>query len=146
MANSIASEVVFGSGTVDYQKAEYVMIRIYNLRFRFTIFGHLSFPIRHPQSDIRYKSIMKQSVILTIHGHVQGVGYRYFVLQKAENYGISGFVKNRMNGNVYIEAEGQAEQLGFFINACQQGPSHAWVEKVDAQYCPVQDFTEFVIK
>lgn len=86
---------------------------------------------------------MKQSVILTIHGHVQGVGYRYFVMQKAENYGISGFVKNQMNGNVYIEAEGQPEQLAMFISACKQGPSHAWVEKVDIQTCPVQGFGSF---
>jgi acylphosphatase len=86
---------------------------------------------------------MKQSVILTIHGHVQGVGFRYFVLQKAENYSISGFVKNQLNGNVYIEAEGETEQLDRFINACKQGPSHAWIEKVDVQYCPVQDFIGF---
>jgi len=86
---------------------------------------------------------MKHSVILTIHGHVQGVGFRYFVLQKAEIYGISGFVKNKLNGNVYVEAEGEPEQLELFINACKQGPSHAWVEKVDVQYCPLQDFNGF---
>ncbi|MDO9254810.1 MAG: acylphosphatase [Bacteroidales bacterium] len=86
---------------------------------------------------------MKQSVILTIHGHVQGVGFRYFVTQKAENIGISGFVKNNMNGTVYIEAEGQSEELELFIKSCKQGPSHAWVEKVDVQYCPVQDFRGF---
>jgi acylphosphatase len=86
---------------------------------------------------------MKQSVILTIHGRVQGVGFRYFVMQKAENYGISGFVKNSMNGTVYIEAEGQSELLELFIQACKQGPSHAWVEKIDVQYCPVQDFKGF---
>jgi len=86
---------------------------------------------------------MKQSVILTIHGHVQGVGFRYFVSQKAELLGISGFVKNQPNGNVYVEAEGEPEQLELFIALCKQGPSHAWIEKVDVQYCPVQDFIGF---
>jgi len=86
---------------------------------------------------------MKKSVILTIYGHVQGVGFRYFVMQKAEYLGINGFVKNQSNGNVYIEAEGEPEILELFILACQQGPSHAWVEKVDVQYCPVQDFHGF---
>jgi acylphosphatase len=86
---------------------------------------------------------MKHSVTLTIHGHVQGVGFRYFVMQNALNYGINGFVKNQLNGNVYIEAEGQPEMLNLFINTCKQGPSHAWVEKVDVQYCPVQDFKGF---
>jgi acylphosphatase len=86
---------------------------------------------------------MKRSVILTIYGHVQAVGFRYFVMQKAENYGISGFVKNQLNGNVYIEAEGQSDLLELFIQACKQGPSHAWIEKVEVQYCPVQNFEGF---
>ena len=86
---------------------------------------------------------MKQSVILTIHGHVQGVGYRYFIKQKADLLGISGFVKNQPNGIVYVEAEGETGQLQLFIDVCRQGPSHAWVEKVDVQYCPVQDFEDF---
>jgi acylphosphatase len=86
---------------------------------------------------------MKQSVILNIHGHVQGVGFRYFVMQKAVSFNIKGFVKNKMNGIVYIEAEGEQEQLELFIQACRQGPSHAWVEKVDIQSCPLQDFESF---
>lgn len=86
---------------------------------------------------------MKQAVILTIHGHVQGVGFRYFVMQKADFFDISGFVKNQQSGIVYIEAEGEPEQLDMFIKACQQGPSHAWVEKVDIQYCPLQGFHGF---
>ncbi|MEI8046001.1 MAG: acylphosphatase [Bacteroidota bacterium] len=86
---------------------------------------------------------MKQSVILTIQGHVQGVGFRYFVKQKADELGIHGFVKNQLNGAVYIEAEGEAESLQMFIHVCQQGPSHAWVEKTDIQYCPFQNFSRF---
>jgi acylphosphatase len=89
---------------------------------------------------------MKQAVILTIYGRVQGVGFRYFVKMKADSLGISGFVKNQLNGIVYIEAEGKSEMLQLFIQACQQGPSHAWVEKVDIQYCPLQRFGEFQIK
>lgn len=86
---------------------------------------------------------MKQSVILTIHGQVQGVGFRYYVQQKADLLGITGFVKNQPKGIVYVEAEGEPEQLHLFIHFCQQGPSHAWIEKVDIQYCPVQDFEGF---
>lgn len=86
---------------------------------------------------------MKQSVILTIHGHVQGVGFRYFVKQKADELGIRGFVKNQLNGAVYIEAEGEVEALQSLIQVCQQGPSHAWVEKTDIQYCPIQNFRGF---
>ena len=89
---------------------------------------------------------MKQAAILTIHGHVQGVGFRYFVMQKAKDFSISGFVKNQLNGDVYAEAEGEPEQLEVFIQACKMGPSHAWVERVDVQYCPVQGFTGFQVR
>ena len=67
-------------------------------------------------------------------------------MQKAEDFGISGFVKNQLNGDVYAEAEGEPEQLEVFIQACKLGPSHAWVERVDVQYCPVQGFTGFQVR
>ena len=86
---------------------------------------------------------MKQSVILTIYGRVQGVGFRYFVKQKADLLGVSGFVRNLANGHVYIEAEGEEAALQLFIEYCRQGSSHAWVEKTEIQYCPVQGFEGF---
>jgi acylphosphatase len=86
---------------------------------------------------------MKQSAILIIHGRVQGVGFRYFVKQKADALGITGFVKNQLGGAVYVEAEGEEDQLQLFIHFCRQGPSYAWVEKVDIQFCPAQDFKGF---
>ena len=86
---------------------------------------------------------MKQAAILTIHGHVQGVGFRYFVVRKAEMLNITGFVINLSNGIVYVEAEGDSQQLELFVKACREGPSHAWVEKVDIQDCPVQNFESF---
>lgn len=86
---------------------------------------------------------MKQAVILTIHGRVQGVGFRYFVKIKADSLQITGFVKNHPNGVVYIEAEGEPEHLQLFIHFCRQGPSHAWADKVVVQECPVQGFRGF---
>jgi acylphosphatase len=89
---------------------------------------------------------MEQSAILNIHGKVQGVGFRYFVKQKADLLGIKGFVRNLVNGSVYVEAEGESEKLLLFIQLCHQGPEHAWVEKVDMQYCPDQGFSGFIYK
>ena len=86
---------------------------------------------------------MKQSVILNIYGRVQGVGFRYFVKQKAELLQVSGFVRNMANGNVYVEAEAEEIPLQQFIEYCRQGPSHAWVEKTEIQYCPVQGYEGF---
>ncbi len=89
---------------------------------------------------------MKESVILTFSGRVQGVGFRYFVKQKADVNSVCGFVKNLPDRRVYVEAEGESDQLQLFISVCKQGPSHAWVENVDIQYCPLQYFEDFFIK
>jgi len=86
---------------------------------------------------------MKQSVILTMYGRVQGVGFRYFVKQKADQLQVTGFVRNLASGNVYVEAEGEETSLQLFIHYCRQGPSHARVDKTDTQYCPVQGFEGF---
>ena len=86
---------------------------------------------------------MKQAVILKIHGRVQDVGFRYFVLRQAELFNITGYVENLMNRDVYVEAEGDSHQLELFVQACREGPSHAWVENVDIQDCPVQNFESF---
>jgi acylphosphatase len=89
---------------------------------------------------------MKKSFILSIQGKVQGVGFRYFLKQKADLLQISGFAKNRPDGTVYVEAEGDSEQLELFIHFCQKGPSYAWVEKTEFQWCPLQNFNGFNIK
>ncbi len=101
---------------------------------------HPTFHIPHPTFQ------MKQAAILTIYGRVQGVGFRYFVKQKADMIGISGYVKNQPKGIVYAEAEGEPELLELFIKECHRGPSHAWVEKIDIQYCPPQDMEGFHIR
>ena len=89
---------------------------------------------------------MNQSITLTIYGRVQGVGFRYFVKRKADELNIEGFVKNRPDGSVYVEAEGMEGDLQMFALACQQGPSHSRVDRTDIQYCPLQGFREFVVR
>ena len=50
---------------------------------------------------------MKQALAITVKGRVQGVGFRFSTVREAEELGIKGFVENRMDGSVYIEAEGE---------------------------------------
>lgn len=72
---------------------------------------------------------MKRISIL-VSGKVQGVFYRKFTDKTANQLGISGFVRNETNGNVYIEAQGTAEQLAEFVKACQEGPDRAVVGEI----------------
>ena len=79
-------------------------------------------------------------------GHVQGVGFRYAVLQVAKEYDVAGFVANLADGRVHLAAEGQAGDVAAFIDAVQER-MHGFVRKSErnASRLPAQ-FTGFVIR
>jgi acylphosphatase len=68
-----------------------------------------------------------KSVEITVSGLVQGVGFRYFIYQKAKSLGLSGYVKNLIDGSVYIKAEGNDSEINELIDLAAQGPSRASV-------------------
>lgn len=69
-------------------------------------------------------------VAINVEGHVQGVGFRYFTTIKAEEYHITGWVRNKENGDVEIEAEGEAHNLEGFINNIRKGHRFSRVDNV----------------
>lgn len=89
---------------------------------------------------------MIKSIKINIYGSVQGVGFRYCALQKANELGIKGFVKNRSDGSVYIEADGETEILERFISWCKQGPDRSHVEDVKVVDIPFNDYKSFGVK
>lgn len=89
---------------------------------------------------------MKQALAITVKGRVQGVGFRFSAVREAEELGIKGFVENRMDGSVYIEAEGEPEALNKLVSWCWKGPVTARVEDVTTQEIPVQNFKRFGVK
>jgi acylphosphatase len=89
---------------------------------------------------------MKKAAILTVSGRVQNVGFRYNTLKTAKKIEVCGIVKNLSDGSVYIEAEGEEENLDQFILWCHQGPNWARVDHVNIQNSQVQDYKDFSIK
>ena len=65
-----------------------------------------------------------------VSGRVQGVGYRYFALNTAEELGISGYARNLPDGRVEVYALGTAEQLRAFARHLLRGPQFADVADV----------------
>lgn len=63
-------------------------------------------------------------------GRVQGVGFRYAVLQVAREFEVSGFVSNLPDGRVVLEAEGTPEEVGRFIASVNER-MEGYVRKVD---------------
>lgn len=66
-----------------------------------------------------------------VSGRVQGVGYRYFTRQVAEELGVSGFARNLPDGRVEVVAEAADEILGQFEARLREGPSFASVDGLD---------------
>ena len=66
---------------------------------------------------------MKIAYRIIVQGRVQGVGYRWFTLQAAQQLGIKGFVKNLINGDVEIFAQGDDASVQEMIKKLRQGPS-----------------------
>ena len=67
---------------------------------------------------------------IVISGRVQGVGYRFFVLEEAERLGICGWVRNLSDGRVEAEVEGSETTLGEFVKRLEVGPRLSHVANV----------------
>jgi acylphosphatase len=89
---------------------------------------------------------MKKSYSITIHGHVQGVGFRFHAKAKANEFEIAGFVRNQPDGAVFIEAEGEEEQLEAFVAWCRMGPRWARVDSLDVQSIEARNYRGFSVK
>lgn len=63
-------------------------------------------------------------------GHVQGVGFRYFVLDQARQLGLTGWVRNLPEGTVEVLAEGPKATLDNLLNKLQRGPTGSRVSNV----------------
>jgi acylphosphatase len=75
-----------------------------------------------------------QRVHLLIHGRVQGVGFRAYVLREARSLALAGEVRNRPDGAVEVSAEGAPESLGRLVDAVRRGPVAARVSDVDVSW------------
>jgi len=73
-------------------------------------------------------------VHLVVHGRVQGVGFRYFVIREAGALGLAGTARNRPDGTVEVDAEGGAGALDQLIAAVRRGPIGARVEHVEEHF------------
>lgn len=83
---------------------------------------------------------------IVIKGHVQGVSYRFSAHAQALKLGLTGFVKNLSNGDVYIEAEGTDENLAKLIAWCQVGPPRAEVQEVNATEGELKHYQTFELR
>lgn len=79
-------------------------------------------------------------------GHVQGVGFRYSVLQVAKEFEVTGCVSNLADGRVQLEAEGREKDVADFVTAVEE-KMHGYIRKTErtSRKRPAQ-FSGFTIR
>ena len=91
--------------------------------------------------------LMKKNVHVIISGRVQGVWFRANTRQKAEQLGITGWVRNTKEGNVEAIFEGEENQVNEMIQWCYRGPPLAKIKKVEIiNQNTTNNYNEFSIK
>ncbi len=82
-----------------------------------------------------------------VEGRVQGVGFRFFVLENAIPLDLTGWVRNTYNGSVEVIAEGPRLDLESFLELLRQGPRAAYVTNVRVEWeNPGGEFTGFHVR
>jgi acylphosphatase len=68
---------------------------------------------------------------LRIRGLVQRVGYRAWAVETARGLGLTGWVRNRRDGDVELAAWGDPAALDALYHSCLDGPLAARVEGIE---------------
>lgn len=88
---------------------------------------------------------MVKHLNITITGKVQGVFFRHFSGREARKLDIKGLVKNLPDRSLYIEAEGEKENLDKFTKWCKKGPRFAKIEQIKTSESPIKNYNKFSI-
>ncbi|MCS6878303.1 MAG: acylphosphatase [Geminicoccaceae bacterium] len=70
------------------------------------------------------------AVRVELHGRVQGVGFRAWMVRQARRLGLKGWVRNRRDGSVEALLDGPRERIAEMLALCRQGPPLARVDSV----------------
>jgi acylphosphatase len=72
-------------------------------------------------------------VHIVVTGVVQGVGFRYFTLHLARSLGLGGYVRNRVDGAVEVEVEGEEGAVRAFLDDLSIGPRASHVTGMEVE-------------
>jgi len=83
---------------------------------------------------------------IVVRGRVQGVYFRYATKRMADDFNVTGRVRNRGDGSVEIVCEGDDKDIARLVEWCNRGPQDASVERVDVAWRAHEgEFTDFRI-
>lgn len=71
-------------------------------------------------------------------GRVQGVGFRYRAFHAAQQFGLTGWVRNSFDGTVLMEAQGQEEMIDRMLLCLEYG-RYVRIDHIDVKKLPVKE-------
>lgn len=74
---------------------------------------------------------MKKAAKIIVKGTVQGIFFRQFVKEHAEDLKLTGFCRNLESGDVEIIVEGEPDQIERIARFAKEGPAHSQIRSVD---------------
>jgi len=91
--------------------------------------------------------IEKARLHIWVTGRVQGVGFRAFVIDVAEQFSLAGWVRNVGHDTVEAVAEGPAEMLNRFAELVRTGPRAGRVDDARIEWeVPTDEFKDFHVR
>lgn len=81
-----------------------------------------------------------------VHGLVQGIGYRWFVKEIAENYKAVGWVRNVSDGTVEGEIQGEPDKIEKFFADLKDKHPYANVREISNKKIPLREDYTFYIR
>jgi len=88
---------------------------------------------------------MNKSIRLYIDGIVQGIFFRNFIKQNAEDLNVKGFTRNLEDGRIEVFLEGNIDEVNKMIELCKKGPRHSQIKKIEIKPEKFQNFKTFKI-
>ncbi len=88
----------------------------------------------------RYPVVEHSIRHISIHGRVQGVGYRAFVEREALRAGVEGWARNRTDGSVEAVFSGEVAIVRKLIDVCRRGPYSARVDTLQERDAAPDEF------
>lgn len=89
---------------------------------------------------------MNSAVLIVLRGKFYKSGFRFYILQKAIELQIRGFVKYQDNKDIVVHAEGTQQQLKEFTEWCTKGTLSCKVVNSDINEAVVENYASFDIQ
>jgi acylphosphatase len=83
---------------------------------------------------------------ILISGLVQGIGFRFFILDRAMELGVTGWTRNTQDNKVEALFQGDEKTVLKLIDLCKTGPGMAKVKKVEEFKSSEPKYQDFIIR